>query len=328
MAKNSTGRSNSGFSTGDSVNEVRDETVFTTTETIPANELNNLDLSGADDDMLDSAAAEPVTTSSFGTSGFGTAAMDEVRGGGAPIPPSQFGAVDTVPGSMSASSTVDTEPDLKQKAAQAVDSAKDAAAGVLDTAKEKTSEVVGLAKDKVKSQLSDQKDKAAGGLDSLTSALRQTGDVLEQNGMPAPVSDYAQSFAGQVDKFSHYLRDKDVDELARDVEDYARRNPMMFVGGAFLLGLALARFLKSSESNAVKYQTSGTNNFGTATRSTGGALVPVEGSRRGDLMSRTDEGVSRFDESALPGNPPMSAHNYVPGIGVTDGGNGNNSGTL
>jgi hypothetical protein len=34
--------------------------------------------------------------------------------------------------------------------------------------------------------------------------------------------------------------------MVRDAERFARRNPAAFIGGAFVLGLALARFLKSS----------------------------------------------------------------------------------
>jgi hypothetical protein len=42
------------------------------------------------------------------------------------------------------------------------------------------------------------------------------------------------------------MREKDPAEMVHDAERFARRNPTAFVGGAFVLGLALARFLKSS----------------------------------------------------------------------------------
>jgi hypothetical protein len=34
--------------------------------------------------------------------------------------------------------------------------------------------------------------------------------------------------------------------MVRNVEDFARRQPALFIGGAFMLGLLGARFLKSS----------------------------------------------------------------------------------
>jgi hypothetical protein len=151
--------------------------------------------------------------------------------------------------------------------------------------------------------------------------------------LAAPIGDYANSFAGQIDKLTTYLRDRDVDEIVGEVSAYARRNPTLVVGGSFLLGLALARFLKSG-SKPASYG-SAPNNFGTAPRSAG-ALVPVEGTSRGTLISRTEEGTSRFEEDALPDNRPLTAHGYVPGIGVTsdhsantggDMGSGTNTGT-
>jgi len=328
MAKNDTARSTDdsfpasttvGNNTGwanDEVTEVRDETVFVTTDTIPANELRDIDLDDvtADEDAFaSSAAAEPM--------------MNEARGGGESIPPSEFGDTNTVPAPFNANGAA-LQGDLKEQASQAVESAKDAAVTALDTAKHKAGEFAGQAKDQVKSQLSDQKLRAADGLGNLTTALRQTGDVMQQNGLPAPVADYAQSFASQVDRFAGYLRDKDIDAVVRDVDDYARKNPMVVVGGAFLLGVALARFLKSSESKAAELRANAVarNNFRTASRSGDGDLVPVEGTFRGDLMSRTEEGhTSRFSEDALPDSPPPSAHGYVPGVGVTHTDPGSNA---
>jgi hypothetical protein len=46
--------------------------------------------------------------------------------------------------------------------------------------------------------------------------------------------------------FSDQLRQKDVRELMSDVERFAQRQPTLFLGGAFALGLLGARFLKSS----------------------------------------------------------------------------------
>ena len=42
-----------------------------------------------------------------------------------------------------------------------------------------------------------------------------------------------------------YLRGKDFDRMVDDLEGFARRQPALFLGGAFMLGLLAARFLKS-----------------------------------------------------------------------------------
>lgn len=344
-------RNAGGSSAGDAVT-IRDETVIVTEETIPADQLRDVDLDAdedtfsagssaptfgtpvafdsADDDMLDSTASEPM--------------LNEVRGGGSPVPPSAIGETDVVPPmtppmptapAMGGMDSGTNGAGLKEKAADVAGAAKDKASQALGVAKDKAGEVFGQATDKVKEQLSDQKDKAATGLESLTTALRDSSQCFQgsDNPLPLPIGDYANSFAGQIDKLTNYLRERDVDEIVEEVGAYARRNPTLVVGGSFLLGLALARFLKAGSKSAA--YGSAPNNFGTAPHSAG-ALVPVEGTSRGTLMSRTEEGTSRFEEDALPDNRPLTAHGYVPGIGVTgdqsantggDMGSGMNTGT-
>jgi hypothetical protein len=118
--------------------------------------------------------------------------------------------------------------------------------GVIDQAKETISNVASQAGDKVASRLDSQKDRAAEGLGSVAQALRQTGDQLrEQNQGPA-VHDYLSSAADQVERLSGYLRSTDVSQMVSKVEHFARRQPALFIGGAFVLGLLGVRFLKSS----------------------------------------------------------------------------------
>ena len=52
--------------------------------------------------------------------------------------------------------------------------------------------------------------------------------------------------ADQLDRFSTRLRERNVSELLHDAQQLARRQPALFIGGAFVLGLLGARFLKSS----------------------------------------------------------------------------------
>lgn len=46
------------------------------------------------------------------------------------------------------------------------------------------------------------------------------------------------------------MEGKEPPELAADVEGFTRRQPALFMGGAFVLGLTTARFLKSSREAA------------------------------------------------------------------------------
>lgn len=48
--------------------------------------------------------------------------------------------------------------------------------------------------------------------------------------------------AGQLDAASRALRDRDASRLVHDINDFARRQPALFIGGALAAGFALARF--------------------------------------------------------------------------------------
>jgi len=193
-------------------------------------------------------------------------------------------------GSAMATSNGDgTSPSLKDQAAQKGHE-------LLEKGKETAGQAIDRAKSQVKTQLSEQKDRATDTLASATEALKGTSQHFRDQNLGI-VADYAESFAGQVRKVSDYLREKDLDEVGRDVGSFARQNPALFIGGAFLLGVAVARFLRSSESGSP---------LDAFSRNT--ALAPMGPSA---MTTRTD-----MDQDAF-GKRPLSAHDYVPGYGVS-----------
>jgi hypothetical protein len=105
--------------------------------------------------------------------------------------------------------------------------------------------IVGKVREQATAQLSSQKDKATDGLGSVAQAVRQTTQHLRDN-QHETVAHYAEQAAEQIERFSQGLKNKDVGELMNDAQQLARRQPALFVGGAFALGLLGARFLKSS----------------------------------------------------------------------------------
>lgn len=119
-------------------------------------------------------------------------------------------------------------------------------AGVIDQAKETISNVASQAGGKVVSSLDSQKDRAAEGLGNVAQTLRQTSDQLREQNKGAAVHEYIASAADQVDRLSEFLRSTNVNQMVNQVEQFARRQPALFLGGAFVIGLIGARFLKSS----------------------------------------------------------------------------------
>jgi len=122
---------------------------------------------------------------------------------------------------------------------------KETVGQVADQAQQAAGQAVDQARQQVSSRLAGQKDRAAEGLTSVAHALRQTSQQLREQDQQT-VTGYIEGAASQVERVSNYLRQNDLGGLIDDVEHFARRQPALFLGGSFVLGLLGARFLKSS----------------------------------------------------------------------------------
>ncbi len=135
-----------------------------------------------------------------------------------------------------------------QEANRPTDQAQQQASQVTQQAQQQMNQVAQQAQQQAKSRMSDQKQRAAEQMGTLGYALRQTSEQLRGQDQ-AMFADYADTLAQKVEDFSHELQNKDVEEIVGDVERFARRQPALFLGGAFVLGLLGARFLKSSSTS-------------------------------------------------------------------------------
>lgn len=146
--------------------------------------------------------------------------------------------------------------ELKKKVGDAVTGDKEAAKEVMSQAKDKAGQAVGRAYEKVSDQavskIDEQKSQLAQGLSTVADNLRQVDKNLQNADQATPfvnvTGKYTNSLAGQIEQVADYLDKKDLGDMAHDVQDFARRNPVVFLGGAFAAGILLARFLKSSGS--------------------------------------------------------------------------------
>lgn len=108
--------------------------------------------------------------------------------------------------------------------------------------------VIDRVKERAAAQLSTQKDKATDGLGSVAQFVRQGTQQLRDQ-QHDTLAGYVEQAANQIDRFSQQLRTKDVSELVSDAQRLARRNPAVFIGSAFAVGVIGARFFKSSSQN-------------------------------------------------------------------------------
>jgi hypothetical protein len=63
------------------------------------------------------------------------------------------------------------------------------------------------------------------------------------------LSQYIDLAAEQIEKLANWLRTTTSEETAHDIEDFAKKQPAVFVAVALALGLISVRFLRSTRHN-------------------------------------------------------------------------------
>lgn len=86
-------------------------------------------------------------------------------------------------------------------------------------------------------------------LDGVAAALHDVGRRLDDE-VADGLGELVDRAVLGVDRASRYVGQSEPQDMVRDLEGLARRRPGAFLGGAFVAGLLLARFLKSSGERA------------------------------------------------------------------------------
>ena len=120
---------------------------------------------------------------------------------------------------------------------QAREAAAEMKAGARDVAKD--------VKEQVRSSAASQKDAAAQQMDGWAHALKSASDDLHGRGQDSAAA-WVRQAADGLERASGTVRERNVDDLIGSVEDFARRQPVAFLGGAVAAGFGLARLMKSS----------------------------------------------------------------------------------
>lgn len=128
------------------------------------------------------------------------------------------------------------------------------------------------------SQLSTQKNKATDSIGTVAQAVKQASQQLRTQ-QHDTIANYIDQAANQLEQFATHIRDKDLGELVREAQQFARRRPAVFIGSAFAIGLLGARFLKSSRdrdgrNSYARSSTGYSTGYGTPSRATSPSTVP------------------------------------------------------
>ena len=111
-------------------------------------------------------------------------------------------------------------------------------------ATESVGQLAGRAADLGIEQADRGRTQAAEGIDQVAQSIRRVSTDM-QTEQPA-IANAAMTAADQAERVAQYLRQTDARKIISTVEDVARRQPLLFIGGAFVIGIAASRFIKAA----------------------------------------------------------------------------------
>src|SRR6476660_675946 len=138
--------------------------------------------------------------------------------------------------------------DVKTKASDLSDGVTRAATDSASQLGDAALEMAHTAKDKVEAAVSQRKSVGADYIGSIAQATGRAANEFEAE-LPQ-AAHYIRQASEQIQGVADTVRERDVRELVGEVQEFARRQPTLFFGGAVVLGFAALRFLKSTAPNA------------------------------------------------------------------------------
>jgi hypothetical protein len=170
-------------------------------------------------------------------------------------------------------------------------------------AQDKARGALGQARGRLSDQVDQRSTQAGERIAGTATDVRSIAQELRSQGKDAPAN-LAEQVADQADRVSDYLKGASGDRIVRDVEDFARRQPMLVAAGALALGFAASRFLKASSSRRYEstYGISGDGSYGRASTSPYDTRTPYR------TRARYETDVPPYAPSTAPApGTPMAA---------------------
>ena len=93
--------------------------------------------------------------------------------------------------------------------------------------------------------VNDHKRRVAENVTIVAAAVRRAAEKLQDSDASA-IANYASSAADGIDGIARYINEQDLQQLASELAQVARKNPALVLGGLFLTGLTVGRFTKAT----------------------------------------------------------------------------------
>ncbi|MCQ0969515.1 hypothetical protein MLD63_03570 [Paracoccus sp. TK19116] len=137
------------------------------------------------------------------------------------------------------------EDDKKQSATQQTTSSQTGDKTAVEDIKDQARDVASQVSDQAVCYADQAKASAADEVQGVASALRTAANELRDG---SPQARTFSQIADTLADASDSLRDKDLGQMMTAANDFAKRNPLIFLGSALLVGFAATRFAKASSS--------------------------------------------------------------------------------
>jgi broad specificity phosphatase PhoE len=160
-----------------------------------------------------------------------------------------------------------------------------------ERAQEKAKEVAGEAKSRLRDQVDQRSTQAGQQLSSAADDVRSVAEQFRAQGKDTPAR-YADQAAEKAQKVGQRLQDASGDELLRDVEDFARKNPWAVAAGGLVLGLAASRMLKASSTQRYRSSLQNGSSSNGHSRSLAAEPMPSGASTNAGQFAAEEHGVA------------------------------------
>jgi hypothetical protein len=179
---------------------------------------------------LDGLGGHPASTDPVAAGSRHSEVLEEHQGGSQPL------------------GTRESASDLKEQARQQMQESyqkvRHFTRVAMDKAHEQWQESRGRVGERARSVLDQQKQSLCKGLDDVAQAAHAAADGLEERDGQA-IAHYAHMAGDTLERVRDYVDSADVREIAENLRAFARRHPEIILGGMFVVGLAVARFVKA-----------------------------------------------------------------------------------
>ena len=114
-----------------------------------------------------------------------------------------------------------------------------------DRLKKVGQDTVSRAKHEAEARLEDGKTQAATAASTASHAMDDAASTLANEGYDT-LAEAVSFLADRLGSLGRNIESRSVNDLARDAQALARRNPALFIAGGVAIGIALSRFFKAS----------------------------------------------------------------------------------